>query len=482
MELEFVFIDDNQNPQSSQLLLDFKEEMKKVRIFTSEQCDDYVCDDVTHHWNEHLIWKVAEFKNKLIQQAIKDQYDYLFLTDSDLLFYPETIEHLIKTKKDIISEIFWTKWQPHTAPLPQVWLMDEYKQWKQSREERLTNEEVNRRTQEFITQLKTPGIYEVGGLGACTLISRKAIESGVNFNPISNLSFWGEDRHFCIRAVVLDVKLYVDTHLPAFHMYRESDLKDAEEFITKTQVHHEPSKKQSPSIQLSRSKLTLSMIVKNENNRYLKKVLEEHLHYVDEAVIIDDGSTDHTVDLCLKALKGIPVHLIKNETSKFANEIELRKQQWEETLKTNPDWILNLDADEMFEKRFMYEVRNLLDQKDYDVFNFRLYDFWNETHYREDPFWRSHLTYRPFLVRYREHFDDHWKETSQHCGRFPENIFELPNCISNLRLMHFGWQRQQDRLEKFQRYLEYDPEGLHGSVNQYLSILDENPNLIRWKE
>ena len=157
---------------------------------------------------------------------------------------------------------------------------------------------------------------------------------------------------------------------------------------------------------MDRPKLTLSMIVKNESNRYLKRVLEEHLYYIDEAVIIDDGSTDHTVDLCLNVLTGIPVHLIKNETSKFANEFELRKQQWEETLKTNPDWILNLDADEMFEKRFVYEIRNLLDQKDYDVFNFRLYDFWNETHYREDPFWRSHLTYRPLLVRYREQFDD----------------------------------------------------------------------------
>ena len=348
--------------------------------------------------------------------------------------------------------------------------------------ERLNNEEINRRTQAFISQLKSPGIYEVGGLGACTLISRKALDSGVNFNPISNLSFWGEDRHFCIRSVVLGYKLYVDTHLPAFHMYRESDLKEAEVFITKTQVYHKSNEKQSPAIQVDRPKLTLSMIVKNESNRYLKKVLEEHLQYIDEAVIIDDGSTDHTVDLCLSVLKGIPVHLIENKTSKFANEIQLRKQQWEETLKTNPDWILNLDADEMFEKKFVHEVRHLLDQENYDVVSFRLYDFWNETHYREDPFWRSHLTYRPFLIRYKEHFDYQWRKTSQHCRRFPENIFELPNRISNLRLMHFGWQKYRDRLEKFQRYMKLDPEGLHGNINQYLSILDETPNLIRWEE
>lgn len=61
IEIDFIFIDDNQIPQSNQLLLDFKEEMKNVLIIPSQQDDDYVCDHVTHHRNERLIWKVAQF-------------------------------------------------------------------------------------------------------------------------------------------------------------------------------------------------------------------------------------------------------------------------------------------------------------------------------------------------------------------------------------------------------------------------------------
>ena len=34
------------------------------------------------------------------------------------------------------------------------------------------------RHQKFINMLKKPGIYEVGGLGACTLISRFALDKG----------------------------------------------------------------------------------------------------------------------------------------------------------------------------------------------------------------------------------------------------------------------------------------------------------------
>src|SRR5690606_16148011 len=46
----------------------------------------------------------------------------------------------------------------------------------------------------------------------------------VSFSEIKNLSFWGEDRHFCIRAAALGLSLYVDTNYPAYHIYRESDL------------------------------------------------------------------------------------------------------------------------------------------------------------------------------------------------------------------------------------------------------------------
>ncbi|MFE0625085.1 glycosyltransferase [Priestia aryabhattai] len=486
IELEFLFIDDNKDPRSSQLLFNFKENIKGVTLYPSKQCDDYVCDSTTHYWNEHLIWKVSEFKNKIIQHTVESQYDYLFLVDSDLLLYPETIEHLVNANKDIISEIFWTKWQPDSEPQPQVWLSDEYKQWKQYRGEQLNDEKIAFRHQEFITKMRTPGIHEVGGLGACTLISRKALESGINFNPISNLSFWGEDRHFCIRAVVLGFSLYVDTHYPAYHIYRESDLSGVQDFINETQLYKSIlNKEHQPDIRVlcnNRIKLTLSMVVKNESHRYLKKVMKEHRQYINEAVIIDDGSTDNTIDICLDSLKGIPIHLVKNKNSKFSNEIELRKQQWEETLKTNPDWILNLDADEMFEQKFVSEIHKLLEQKNYDVFSFRLYDFWNDSHYREDPFWRSHLTYRPFLIRYRENFNYTWRETPQHCGRFPKNIFELPNCNSKLRLIHLGWATLQDRLEKFHRYVELDSEGLYGNIDQYLSILDKNPNLIHWED
>ncbi|MCL6604065.1 MAG: glycosyltransferase [Paenibacillus sp.] len=498
LELDFYLIDDNEDEQSSQLLEDFKSSRENVFLQISGYRDPYIRDDTTHFWSANLVWKVANFKNMMIQRAALLDYDYLFLLDSDLLLHPLTLKHLAASGKDIISEVFWTQWQPNTILQPQVWMHDEYSQWERLPGEQLSAEEISYRFNHFLTKLKIPGIYEVGGLGACTLISRHAIDSGVSYNIIKNISYWGEDRHFCIRAAALGIPLYVDTHYPALHLYRDSDLSKVEDYIKSNAVEltvdsgdlSEP--KQEPTLPDSepipvplvrkRPKLTLTMIVKNESPRFLRQVLETHRKYIDEAVIINDGSTDDTAALCLDILKDIPVHIVHNVISKFSNEIELRKQQWEEVIKRDPEWILNLDGDEIFEDRFAQEIDNLLREDNVDLFCFRLYDFWTKDHYREDAYWRSHLSYRPFLLRYNKDFNYVWNELPQHCGRFPENIFEVPHQLSDLRLKHLGWSKPEYRMEKYLRYLQLDPEGQYGCKEQYLSILDQQPKLIPWVE
>lgn len=231
---------------------------------------------------------------------------------------------------------------------------------------------------------------------------------------------------------------------------------------------------------VSKPKLTLTMTVYNEADRKLIDVLRSHREYIDEAVIIDDGSQDDSGELCREILKGIPLRLIRNETASFTNELELRKQQWRETLASFPEWILNMDADEMFESRFAQGVHSLLAGTKADTICFRLFDMWNSTHYRDDDYWQAHQYYRPFLIRYKEGFSYKWKEQSLHCGRFPENVLDLPSEISNYRIQHWGWCTPAIRMAKFQRYQLLDPSVRYGWKEQYESILDPNPRLTLW--
>ncbi|WP_407311328.1 glycosyltransferase [Desulfosporosinus sp. SB140] len=474
ISLDMLFIDDDNDHN---LLREYQEGKENVSILTETWKDTYICDETTHRWKENLIWKVAEFKNRFIALALEGGYDYLFLVDSDLYLQPQTLTHLVSLGRDIVSEVFWTRWEPALPPLPQVWVGDQYRLFATEREEELNDQEKTKRTREFLEMLKVPGTYKVGGLGACTLLSYKALQAGVSFKEIYNMGFIGEDRHFCIRAVALGFELYADTHFPPFHIYRESELQNLIAF--KSKLHDRPT----VYIKSTSHLLTLAMLVRNEAGRYLEQVLTQAKQFADYVIILDDASEDNTVELCEKILAETPHRIISQTVTGFSNEVTLRKKLWQQAISSECEWILILDADEIFEPKAVSGLPQLLENaRGIDVFSFRLYDMWSTNYYREDQYWQAHKIYRPLIVRKMPDFREKWQETPQHCGRFPLNIADFNGAISELRVKHLGWQKAEDRLKKYYRYKELDPQALYGIKEQYESILAPKPRLIRWED
>ncbi|QDR82551.1 glycosyltransferase [Sporomusa termitida] len=469
--LEFMFIDDHDSPSVE--LQQFAAANAGVTVFQgAEQSQAYRCDEQTHYWQEDIVWKVAKYKDYFIRLARERQYDYLFLVDSDLALHPKTITHLVSLGKDLVAEVYWTQWEKELIPLPQVWLGGQYRLHETGDGRPLSEEETGRRQRDFISSLRCPGIYKVGGLGACTLLSKAALAAGIAFRKIENLDLTGEDRHFCVRAAVLGLELYADTCYPPYHMYRESELAG---LVTHKEQYDYRQNTPPP-------RLTLAMLVRNEENRYLEQVLQQAVGYADHVIILDDASTDNTVQVCRRCLAAVPHRIVVNNEAGFHNEIALRKQLWSLAAATNPDWILILDADEIFEDSIVRWLPFLLRNPQADIYHFRLYDMWNKTQYREDNCWQAHLHYRPFLVRYQAGYEYIWQETPQHCGRLPLNPGHLRAVPCQIRLQHWGWSRPADRLDKYYRYKQLDPKALYGSKEQYQSILDPKPNLITWQD
>ncbi|MFZ5647341.1 MAG: glycosyltransferase [Bacillota bacterium] len=488
LTVNYAFIDDNEG--GSVLLREFASGRDNVTVLPGNSPDPYICTENTHHWQENLIWKVAGYKDRFIQLAGEGGFDFLFLVDSDLVLHPKTLVHLADLGKDIVSEVYWTRWEPDMIPLPQVWAGDQYRLHHKRRGEHLDDNEIGRRQAEFLEMLRKPGTYRVGGLGACTLISRKAISMGISFSEIYNLDLIGEDRHFCVRAAALGLNLYADTHYPPYHIYRESELAGlhyykALYFPEDQAPGYEPEKKKTPPRRRKPrkgSRITLAMLVRNEADRYLEAVLSQAARYISNAVIIDDASTDGTPEMCKYLLRHIPLTLVTNGEPRFNNEIVLRKQLWNLAAESSPDWILILDADEIFEERAVKELPMLAADPDAQAYAFRLYDMWTPDHYREDPLWSAHHHHRVFMARHIPGFSGLWRETPQHCGRFPLNVTDLKTIQSDLRLKHLGWMKPTDRLAKYFRYKKLDPGARYGIAAQYLSILDPRPTLAAWEE
>ncbi|HLO03266.1 MAG TPA: glycosyltransferase [Symbiobacteriaceae bacterium] len=614
LTVDFFFVDDNDQPESSALLQAFAPGGRVYRMQGSQGGSAYLKTEQTHLWKEELIWKVASYKDTMIEFAKSEGYDGLFFVDSDLVLHPSTLRHLTGLGVDLVSEVFWTKWTPDQPELPQVWLADHYTLYHRDRGEQITQGEALRRQEAWVQMLRRPGLYEVGGLGALTLFSARAMAAGLSFREIHNVSFWGEDRHFCIRAAALGLRLWVDTHYPALHLYRPEDLskvpafrhsfdqvraeqealaackvtlerwgtshwalpageeagfvpalaqalaaqaagmqggtaavadrlgisqapaapgavsrahllwgvptqeapgrvrvegilrqsgregdqtyQDDNQVVALLERHgsrwliadmgFEPAESTNLTVPFSRktrgNKVTLSMVVRNEADRFLRQVLTHAAQYVDEAVILDDGSSDGTAELCAELLQGIPHQIIRLPDSLFKQEHLLRRLQWELTVATRPDWILNLDADELFEDRMALAIRSLIDQDEADLIGFRLYDMWDEEHYRADDLWTAHQRSWPFLVRWDPNMADDWRVMDHHCGRWPLAVDGLRAKGAPLRVKHLGWSRPADRQAKYERYMANDPEGRWGSLAQYESILDPAPTLIPWEE
>lgn len=70
--IAYLFMDDNEDEESSRLLVDFAANQENVMIHKSqEKTEHYHCDEYTHHWKEEQIWKVAQMKDEIINYAIK---------------------------------------------------------------------------------------------------------------------------------------------------------------------------------------------------------------------------------------------------------------------------------------------------------------------------------------------------------------------------------------------------------------------------
>ena len=204
LDITFSFIDDNTDPESSLLLENFIKEVSHsfIHSFETENVENY---NGKQRWVPNLYSRITKIKDYIIGEFLKGDYDYLFLTDSDLILNPESLSSLVQQNKNFCSCIFWTHFEGAPTFTPNAWYS------------KLKGYEVN-----DILQLKEKATFPVDYTGACTLLSRKILETGVRFEKIPNINYRGEDKHFCIRAAVLGFQPYVNTEYPAFHIYNES--------------------------------------------------------------------------------------------------------------------------------------------------------------------------------------------------------------------------------------------------------------------
>ena len=155
-----------------------------------------------HLWDNELVSNMSVYRNMTIREALDGGYDYLLSVDTDLVLEEHTLQQLLEDQKDIVAGLFWTNGWPNAWMYDQADGMDP--EWTK------------------------PGLHRVGMSGALILISRKVLEAGVDYTPIPIIrrALFGEDRHFCIRAVCAGFEIWGDSRCQPVHLYKEPDYRN----------------------------------------------------------------------------------------------------------------------------------------------------------------------------------------------------------------------------------------------------------------
>jgi hypothetical protein len=221
----YCFTDDGLEPDALDLVKQFVERYGGVILgpaMPPTPGDFSDSHPTTHIWADSAMRRVGANKDQILQFAMANRADAVWLVDADLICDTTTFQSLWSIPDPIVCGVYWTRWSKQIEgahPVhagPQVWLTHPYGLAGHGMEE-----------WEFRRKLIDRQAVQVFGQGACTLIRRDALLKGACFAPLPDNTgpgfMQGEDRHFCIRAERLHLRMTADAWIDAFHIYHRPE-------------------------------------------------------------------------------------------------------------------------------------------------------------------------------------------------------------------------------------------------------------------
>jgi hypothetical protein len=202
------------------------------------------------------------------------------------------------------------------------------------------------------------------------------------------------------------------------------------------------------------TKLVTALLVRNEKDKYLDRVLRRCQEFSDEVVVLDDGSDDGS-DIVARDL-GCTVHCRHTNERMWGAEASARAELWDLGAKAAGDgWLLICDADQILHG----DIRPLTLSTSCTAWAWVLFDLWNEErYYRADGHWVGHLHPRPWMFRPSAlDTQPEWPERGLHVGHCPRNFPLVVGCLtpdSGVYWTHLSYLTKIQRLAKLRQYEE----------------------------
>jgi hypothetical protein len=195
----------------------------------------------------------------------------------------------------------------------------------------------------------------------------------------------------------------------------------------------------------------IGIMVCGPHEKYLKKSLDEFKRLCDDAIIATNNADDDTKALIDEY--GYHHYEDNREWGKYQPDIKTDLLTKAGELK--PDWIIAIDADEVFAPEFTREEAERLANTGEIAYYFLVVNLYND----EQHFAHSKGIQRFWNIRFYKYAPEYglqFLKKALHCGLGPPIAYKY-GWHAPYYLLHYGLMLPEDRARKQARYHKYDP-------------------------
>lgn len=332
--------------------------------------------------------------------------------------------------------------------------------------------------------------FEVGIVyGWCMMINRKFLkDEPYLFDPQFANSY--EDNDLCLRARLKGWKLFIDQGTYIFHHGQGSFQKGwGEAFLKNYMKNGHENQDRFFAKWKPEEKQKLVAVYRIANcEKYIRESMERTSEFADEIVVLIARSQDRTEEIARSFPKVSVVEVWTPEEHPFDEQAE-RNWLLQKAIERGATWVISVDGDEVYEKKFVEMVPKLLRNPNPQVFGYwcNWRTIWDtvagKEMYRADGIFGGFQNYRFHKVLPGMRIEPNDNIYNHHCGSAPSLPTENLQWI-NVRVRHLGYDTEEQRKKKHAFYLAQDPHPLAKDVGNkdYHHLVDRKVDLKVYTE